>query len=145
MPLSPFPLFMALLVMAAIPCAAVDVTQVRLGEFVTQPNGGDAIRETPVMSLTEKLAYGWMATTTATGKVTFHETLTIPAKGYNFRGEPVTAAKTVFTTTKEVAVVAGRFGNKWRPSADDPGGEYHITVTVDGKVVLEKKFSLLPP
>lgn len=124
---------------------AADVTQVKLGEFVTKANGGDSIRETPVMSLTEKLVYGWMATTTATGKITYHETLTIPAKGYNFRGEPVVAAKTVITTTKEVAVVAGQFGHKWRPSADDPGGEYRITVTVDGKVVLEKTFSLLPP
>lgn len=134
------------LILALIATAgAADVTQVKLGEFVTKANGGDTIRETPVMSLTEKLAYGWIATTTATGKITFHETLTIPAKGYNFHGDAVTPAKTVFTTTKEVAVVAGQFGNKWRPSADDPGGEYHIRVTVDGKVVLEKKFSLLPP
>lgn len=135
-----------LLILALIATAgAADVTQVKLGEFVTKADGGDTIRETPVMSLTEKLAYGWIATTTATGKVTYHETLTIPAKGYNFRGEAVTPAKTVFTTTKEVAVVAGQFGHKWRPSIDDPGGVYHITVTVDGKVVLEKKFSLLPP
>lgn len=137
------PLLLLLALIASV--GAVDVTQVRFGEFVTKANGGDTIRETPVMSLTEKIAYGWMATTTATGKITYHETLTIPAKGYNFRGEPVVATKTVITTTKEVAVVAGQFGHKWRPSADDPGGEYHITVTADGKVVLEKKFSLLPP
>lgn len=137
---------LSFLILALITTAgAADVTQVKFGEFVTKANDGDTVRETPVMSLTEKLAYGWMATTTATGKITYHETLTIPAKGYNFRGEPVVAAKTVIITTKEIAVVAGQFGHKWRPSADDPGGEYHITVTVDGKVVLEKKFSLLPP
>jgi hypothetical protein len=119
---------------------------VQFGEMIKGKDGGDIVREAKAMSLKESLSYGWMAhSKTANGKITYKETLKIPSKGYNFNGVAVTPAKTDFITTKEVDVVNGYFGHKWRPSRDDPGGEYAITVTVEGNVILDIKFFMLPP
>ncbi len=139
-------LFVTLTLWMLAPYGTAAEITVRSGEITKGKDGGDVVSETKVMSLTESLHYGWMAhTNDPRAKVTYTETLKLPATGYNYLGLAATPAKTEIVMTKELDVVNGFFGHKWKPSRDDPGGEYTIVVTVDGKVILDTKFSLMPP
>jgi hypothetical protein len=119
---------------------------IRFGQITAGKNGGDVVQETTVMTLKENLSYGWIAQAKeGVRSVRVKEIIRIPKAGDNFKGEKVTAAAQVVEKEKELSVVAGQFGSKWRPSATDPSGDYFISVTVDGVLLLETKFILLPP
>lgn len=120
--------------------------EIRFGQIKTGKNGGDVVQETTVMTLKEGLYYGWIAQAKeGVRSVRVKETIRLPKEGDNFRGEKVTAAKQVVEKEKELSVVDGRYGSKWKPDAMDPSGDYFISVTVDGVLLLETKFILLPP
>ncbi len=140
-----FSLVVSALFMTAL-CAAGEEKLVAFGEITKGENGGDELRETTVISLKKELSYGWIARAKpGAEKVKFKETLRVPPSGYNYDGKKVESPKTVFETEKEVAVVQGKFGHKWRPSETDPGGKYEIVIEVDGKIVFSSTFLLLPP
>ena len=119
---------------------------IRFGEMTIGKDGGDVVKETTVMTLRENFFYGWIAQAKeGTRSVKVKEIISVPKSGYNFKGEKITTRTQIVEKEKELEVVAGRFGSKWKPDIMDPGGDYVISVTVDGVLLLETKFILLPP
>lgn len=133
------------------PSAATEVIDARFGVFGANQSGQRVLIETNTLPAINGISFGWFVLfKTDKPTVVWREEFELPeapptwGPGETAGAFTVSPDRRIAVTERIVPTALGFFANEWRYAPGDPVGKHKMRIYVDGVLLREFEFSILP-